>query len=390
MKKTIIHIVLFLVICACAFSLAPNFNSMAQAQIYDAEAVKARKKLKRRTPPLQASFYKHLGHAHEYVNRGNIDAAFNALEPLGRMKLKPREEAHYWNFHGYLFFLQENYPAAIEAYERVLKQPNILFNSMEDDTVYTLAQMHFINKNYEKSINYMFRWFKYVKNPPLKSYQLLLISFLELDKKYDVLKWQQELLSHFSSSEGWTQLAKICTQLIKEHSDLPSLSIAELQAIRSAAFDNADVPTVNYRKSYSGEDLPIEYSTPVYPRNALIANKTGEVSLLFDISDIGMVTNIRVKSSTDQIFNNAAIKALQTYKYNPENLKTNIFNGLSLDVAKINKKDKNIVDNSSSSNLKLDNYPENQIGTNSEKRKRIEKVFNFNADIWEEIKRQTM
>ncbi len=334
MIKTTTLSSILIIFSALLINASPVFNSTVMAQIYDAEADRTRKAQQRPRHALSEKLFRYLGKAQQLIDRKNYEAALDSMEPLGKMTLNAKEEAQYWSFHGYIFFLQKNYSSAIIAYEKILQLPGISI-VMEDTTVYTLARLHFMTKDYKKSISYLYRWLKYIKKPGAEPYKILRASFLGLDQKYEVLRLQQKLLSLHSDSEGWVQLAKICAGLITNYTDQSPLSVAELRIIQSDALDNVTTSSIEYRKNYSGGELPIEYALPLYPRKALVENKSGEISLLYDIDDIGQVTNIRVISSTDPVFNQAAITALQSYKYNPENFNPASYNKFEVAPAKI-------------------------------------------------------
>ena len=55
----------------------------------------------------------------------------------------------------------------------------------------------------------------------------------------------------------------------------------------------------------------------VYPSLAEDGGISGEVKVLFDIDENGDATNIRIKESTNQIFNDSAINTIKSSKYKP-------------------------------------------------------------------------
>jgi protein TonB len=67
-----------------------------------------------------------------------------------------------------------------------------------------------------------------------------------------------------------------------------------------------------------GDYLPIVKIAPIYPRRALSRGIEGYVLLEFTVSKVGTVKDIKViESEPSSIFNNAAIKAAQKFKYKP-------------------------------------------------------------------------
>ncbi|WP_339862005.1 hypothetical protein [Paremcibacter congregatus] len=158
-------------------SLSPALTGGA-GQAYaatDKEDRKFEDRKTRRTPALSEKIYKVLGKAQEQADAENYPAALQILEEdLGSKidKLNSYERAQYYNFKGFLYYSQENYPNALKAYENVLRQEN-LPAAMEDTTVYTMAQLYFIQEDYNKSIEMMNRWMEYQPNPTAQPLVLL-------------------------------------------------------------------------------------------------------------------------------------------------------------------------------------------------------------------------
>ena len=71
--------------------------------------------------------------------------------------------------------------------------------------------------------------------------------------------------------------------------------------------------------SSDGDALPLVRIEPVYPRRAAMEGKEGWVTLSFDITRTGAVTNVKVRDSKPKrIFNSAARRALLKWKYKPK------------------------------------------------------------------------
>ncbi|PHZ84508.1 energy transducer TonB [Paremcibacter congregatus] len=413
----------FLVVaCVVLASISPSFVSSSVAQNYDEAAAKQRQS--RKTPPLSNRVYKHLSAAMKLSDRGDYNGAMDLFAPLGKMELNAYEAAQFWRFNGFLFFSMTNYPAALVAYEKVLEQPN-LPASMEDQTLLTLAQLAFITEDYNKTIDYVFRFLAVNQKAPANilalvghayvaleefdkalqymekakdgyigekkvmqpwAYKQLMYLYYRADQKYKVLMAQNDFMEATPSREGWTSLAKICTKLIEEHTDAAPLSIAELEKTREDAMNKAATPTIHRQYEYSGTNKPVEYVSPVYPREALVAGKGGEVKLLYDVSKAGNVVNIKVLFSSDPIFEPAARAALESYKFNPKRLTnggasasgTGGLLGSAQIIMPTEEKPKSLLEN-----------PLKFIHSDSEAvsdRKNFEKTFTFSVDIWEKEK----
>ena len=66
-----------------------------------------------------------------------------------------------------------------------------------------------------------------------------------------------------------------------------------------------------------GEYLPIVKVQPIYPRRALSRGIEGYVIVEFTVTKQGTTRDVRVVESTSSMFNSAAVKAAQKFKYKP-------------------------------------------------------------------------
>lgn len=67
-----------------------------------------------------------------------------------------------------------------------------------------------------------------------------------------------------------------------------------------------------------GQMLPFVKVAPAYPSNAATKGIEGYVDVLFDVTEIGTTTNIRVVGfSPSTIFNKSVIKSIKGWKYKP-------------------------------------------------------------------------
>ena len=90
----------------------------------------------------------------------------------------------------------------------------------------------------------------------------------------------------------------------------------------------------NQHRNYAAHDVeqeniklykPIKKRSPIYPRKALIDGIEGVVVLEFTINNKGKTEDIIVLESSDDLFNNAAIKAASKFTYEPSiNLDTGL------------------------------------------------------------------
>ncbi|MGI9329320.1 MAG: tetratricopeptide repeat protein, partial [Gammaproteobacteria bacterium] len=95
------------------------------------------------TGSMKEKTYRKLAEATELADAEDFAGARAVLDELKTSpKLTGYELAQIYNFYGYIYFAQDNYAASIDAYNTVLKQPDIP-QGLRDATLYTLAQLYF-------------------------------------------------------------------------------------------------------------------------------------------------------------------------------------------------------------------------------------------------------
>ena len=88
-------------------------------------------------------------------------------------------------------------------------------------------------------------------------------------------------------------------------------------ALTSFAVDSSDLGTGDLFDSSELDDPPqiVSKIPPRYPSNLRRAGATGNVSVSFVVSEKGLVTNVKIKKSTNAKFNKAAIEAVEKWKF---------------------------------------------------------------------------
>ncbi|WP_339864686.1 hypothetical protein [Paremcibacter congregatus] len=270
-------IIRLLIIVILGSSGALFSSGMVEAQTYDAAAAKARNKIRDRPPILRSQIFKYLVEAQEYVNEKNYDGAWERIKTMKNLDLNPEEEAQYINFSGFLYTEQKKYPEAIEAYEKLSRQPK-LSAQMEDMISTVLAHLYFKTGENKKAIEYMARYLKYTEKPPAESYVFLSQAFhklddresavhylhcakklhdkggqkmlekeydawrdlyLALDMKYEGLAVQQSLVKQYPSQARWRALSETYTRLIADHDETAPLSLKKLKSLQKKASKKA-------------------------------------------------------------------------------------------------------------------------------------------------------
>ncbi|MGH8529998.1 MAG: tetratricopeptide repeat protein [Nevskiales bacterium] len=128
----------------------------------------------RQTQVIRAETYKKMEVAQKAFEAKDYKAAQASLDSLkaGEAKLNDYERATLYNFYAALYYSQDKIPQAIEAYNTVLKQPN-LAEGLRDSSLYALAQLYFISEDYPKAIQAVQKWLSVVAEPSPEGYALL-------------------------------------------------------------------------------------------------------------------------------------------------------------------------------------------------------------------------
>ncbi|MFT7652144.1 MAG: tetratricopeptide (TPR) repeat protein [Candidatus Azotimanducaceae bacterium] len=121
----------------------------------------------RRVPSMSESIYKKLAEAQEAVDLKDYDLALEVLqEMLDRSRrYNGNEVGQVHNMMGYVWFLKENYLKAIEEYALVVAQGEDIPEGLETTTLYTLAQLSFVEDKYDDALMYMETWIEKATNP---------------------------------------------------------------------------------------------------------------------------------------------------------------------------------------------------------------------------------
>src|SRR6056297_198653 len=121
----------------------------------------------RRIPSMSESTYKKLTEAQEAVDAKDLGLAKQILNEMlqRRDRLNGNEVGQVYNMLGFVYFSEENYDEAIRAYKEVVSQGEDIPEGLEVTTLYTLAQLSFVNEQYQAALDYMETWISKANNP---------------------------------------------------------------------------------------------------------------------------------------------------------------------------------------------------------------------------------
>ena len=123
----------------------------------------------RRVPSMSEATFKKLAEAQELIDAKPPNLA-GALRVLNGMldrssRYNGNEIGQIHNMLGFVHFSREDYPKAIEHYQIVLRQGDEITEGLETTTLYTLAQLSFVDERYDDALRYMQQWISKAQNP---------------------------------------------------------------------------------------------------------------------------------------------------------------------------------------------------------------------------------
>ena len=149
---------------------------MAAAMAQDKEKKGPDTRETRRTPALRNKVYEKLALAQEAAEAKDMSGAAKILDDMistgGKKALNSYELANVYNLYAFIYYSREDYAGALKAYEEVVAQPDIPL-AMEINTKYTIAQLYFVQEEWQKGIDALLDWFAVTDSPNANAYVLL-------------------------------------------------------------------------------------------------------------------------------------------------------------------------------------------------------------------------
>jgi len=190
-----------------------GFIASAQAQ-GNSEAKKERET--RRTPALRNKVYEKLAEAQAFAEAKDYRSAQQVLDQMiageGKRALNSYELANVYNLYAFLRYSAEDYSGALNYYRQVIAQPDIPL-AMEINTKFTVAQLYFVQEQWQPGINALLEWFELTDKPNATAYILLAQGYYQM-KDYDsALKNVETAISMYENEgklpkEQWYNLAR--------------------------------------------------------------------------------------------------------------------------------------------------------------------------------------
>jgi tetratricopeptide (TPR) repeat protein len=259
-----------------------------------AEKAEKSQEATRRTPALRNNVYEKLSEAQVAAEAKDLGTAKRILDEMiaesrSSKALNSYELANVYNLYAFIQYSKEDYAGALKSYEQVVAQPDIPI-AMEVNTRFTIAQLYFVQEQWQKGINALIKWFEMTDTPNANAYILLAQGYyqvkdfdkalinvqkaISMSKAADKVPKEQwynlarylyfekndtkntvavleELLKYYPKKEYWVQISHMYGEQKKESQQLAAMETAYVQNMldkdneqvtMAYLYLNADVP----------------------------------------------------------------------------------------------------------------------------------------------------
>ncbi|MFC3678974.1 tetratricopeptide repeat protein [Bacterioplanoides pacificum] len=273
------------------FATAMPVSQVQAAETEQAEkrSEKTKKRRVRRAQTLRPQIFKKLDAARALADEKKYTEALEELQALEKRKRNSYEKAMTHNMYAYVYFNQENYDAAISAYEKVVGFKKIP-ESLEQGTLYSLAKLQLMQERYAEALTPLNQWFELVEKPGAEAHILRAQIYFQLEQFQQALpdvkaaiaqvkaqgnnpreNWLmleravyyqnkdfnnlarclQDLATLYPKSQYWVQLAAVYSELGQPLKELSALEAAHEQGLL-----NKENELVNLAQALLAQEVP--------------------------------------------------------------------------------------------------------------------------------------
>ncbi len=246
----------------------------------------------KKTYALSERVFKDFARVQEKTEASDWPGALSILKGLEKSRSSTYssfEKANLWNYFGWVYYSLEDYHAAIAYYEKVLAEEQ-LSDALQLGTLYTLAQLKFVQEDYKGAIALLKEWMTLQPVVGAEPYALLAQSYyqlnemkqalvninkaitlyeekgkiprenwlvlqravyFELDDSKNTLKVLEKLVKHYPKAIYWKQLSGMFGQVGREKEQLHSLEVAYMMGAL-----NTEKELLNLAYLFLGQDAP--------------------------------------------------------------------------------------------------------------------------------------
>ena len=195
--------------------------SVLIASPVSAQDAKKKERKTKETVAMSQPIYEALMEIQEALEADDqVTAREGIVKLLEKKKLSPYEAAQIWNVSGYSYYLQENYPGAIQSYEKVLQQPE-LPEALQQSTLKTLAQLHFTVENYPLALETIKRLMAIIEEPAADVFMLEGQAYFQMKQYQEAIEPITTAIAMYKEQgrvprENWLLLLRVCYWELKD------------------------------------------------------------------------------------------------------------------------------------------------------------------------------
>ena len=270
--------------------LIQGTTALPVAGVAYAEEQAKEKPATRRTQALNNKVYEKLQAAQKAIEEKNVKEALSILDDLqSAKKLNDYELANVLNLYAFIYYSQENYAKAVDAYKKIIGLAEAPEGTVTQAR-YSLAQLYFVTEQYREGVDALKAWFAETESPGASAYMLMaqglyqlkdyngalknvetaismykesgkvpkenwygLQRFLyyEKDDFKKVIEILDELLVYYPKKQYWIQLSAMWGELKNDSRQLASLETAYVQGLL-----DKDKELVNLTYLYMANEVP--------------------------------------------------------------------------------------------------------------------------------------
>ena len=134
--------------------------------------------------------------------------------------MKSYDRSIMWNYWGYVYYTEEDYPQAIKAYTKVIDEEEVTL-PLRNGTLLTLATLHMVEENYRKGIELILVWMDEVETVTAQSWSLLATAYFQIEdynKALDasITAVDMAAIEGYTPKENWYVIMAACYEELKK------------------------------------------------------------------------------------------------------------------------------------------------------------------------------
>lgn len=192
-----------------------NLGSLAVAAEDDRPKSKYAEKKTKRVQAMSPAFAKKFQKIDEAAQAGNLPEMKVGLDEITQDmdRYSEYEQATTWNYLAYYYYEVEDLKAALNAYQKVVSFYEYLTDAFVARTLYSIAQLHYLQEDYRKAIDAMYEWMDVTENVTPESKMLLCQAHYQVGEFDQSLRWVEEAIADYQSEgkvpkENWWRIQR--------------------------------------------------------------------------------------------------------------------------------------------------------------------------------------